>query len=111
MIQLSREIRFALVSPEELQNQLAAPNQKNSWAAWPNTNRIAPQLILSAVVEGEPDPVTGYLCNVTLIDAALRSFVYDELIPSLADVTLNQLPSAEQTISRAFEFLQELEPI
>ncbi len=107
MIRLSREIRFSLASPDELSQQLYQPNQKNSWAAWPITNRIAPQLMLSAVVEGEPDLVTGYLCNVTLIDKALRSFVNESLIPSLANVTLARLPSAEQILRQCIRFFSQ----
>ena len=107
MIRLSREIRFGLVNPDELSQQLDHTGQKNSWAAWPITNRIAPQLILSAVVEGRPDPVTGYLCNVTLIDKALRSFVNESLIPSMATMTLTQLPTAEQILKQAVQFLSQ----
>lgn len=106
MIRLSREIRFALVSPSELESQLANPSQKNSWAAWPITSRIVPQLRLSAVVEGEPDSTTGYLCNVTLIDEALRRFVNEDLIPSFAETANNELPDAEPITRRAFQFLQ-----
>lgn len=105
MIRLSREIRFSLTNPEELSQQLDHTGQKNSWAAWPITNRIAPHLVLSAVVEGTPDSVTGYLCNVTLIDKALRSFVSNSLIRSMASVTLSQLPSAEQIVRQALTVL------
>jgi 6-pyruvoyltetrahydropterin/6-carboxytetrahydropterin synthase len=101
MIRLSREIRFTLVNPAELSQQLDHPNQKNSWASWPITNRIAPHLVLSAIVEGTPDPETGYLCNVTLIDKALRSFVSESLVQSMASVALAQLPSAEQIVRQA----------
>jgi len=107
MIRLSREIRFALVSPDELSEQLANPEQKNSWAAWPITNRIAPQLRMSAIVEGEADPVTGYLCNVTLIDTALRTFVNDHLIPLLSSESLNKLPNSETVLRQAIEFMAE----
>jgi len=107
MIQLSREIRFALVSPEELERQLANPKQKNSWAAWPITDRIVPQLRLSAVVEGTPNSTTGYLCNVTLIDKALRAFVNTSLIPTLSKTSLGHLPSAPLVLQSAFEFLKQ----
>lgn len=106
MIRLSREIRFALVSPVELESQLANPDQKNSWAAWPITSRVAPQLRLSAIVAGEPDATTGYLCNVTLIDKALRRFVREILIPSLAETRNNDLPEGESIARQAFQFLQ-----
>ena len=101
MIRLSREIRFSLTDLDDLKQQLANPGQKNSWAAWPITNRIVPQLTLSAIVEGQPDPVTGYLCNVALIDDALRSFVNKTLIPTLANIPLNQMPTAEHCLRLA----------
>ena len=102
MIRLSREIRFALVSPDELPQD---PAGKNSWAAWPITSRIAPQLRMSAIVEGVPDPITGYLCNVTLIDNAMRKFVIEKLIPSLANTPLENLPQGETVLRDAHKFL------
>lgn len=102
MIRLSREIRFALVSPDELPQDAG---RKNSWAAWPTTSRIAPQLRMSAIVEGDPDPITGYLCNVTLIDNAMRRFVNESLIPSLAKTPLGNLPQGESVLREAVAFL------
>ncbi len=106
MIRLSREIRFALASPEELTNQINHHEQKNSWSAWPNTSRIAPQLRLSVVVQGIPDSTTGYLCNVTLIDKALRRYVNDRLIPSIANSKIADLPDATTILRQSFEFLK-----
>ncbi len=106
MIQLSREIRFALTSTE---NQTSG-NQKNTWAAYPATHRIVPHLVLAAVVQGEPDPLTGYLCNVTLIDQALRKFVFENLIPNLENLPLNQLPSAESITRQAFAAMNDSLP-
>lgn len=105
MIRLSREIRFALASPAELATQLENSDQKNSWSAWPNSTRIAPQLRLQVVVSGTPDAETGYLCNVSLIDEALRQFVNEQLIPAVADQPLSQLPSGPSILQQAFEFL------
>lgn len=81
IIQLSREIRFALVPPD-------APIPRkpvNSWGGWPSSNRLAPQLKLIAVIEGTPDPVTGYLCDITVLDRVLREIVVEELIPQFGD--------------------------
>ena len=107
MIRLSREIRFALASPTELADQLNHSDQKNSWSAWPNCSRIVPQLRLTAVVEGQPDPETGYLCNVNLIDGALRRFVNESLIPSIAELPLSKLPSGQAILLQAFKFLSQ----
>lgn len=103
MLHISREIRFALVSPEELANR---SDHKNSWSAWPATNRIVPHLILRAVVAGSSDPVTGYLCNITVIDKALRSIVTEELIPQLSQKTFANAPSAESVLRRAHDLLR-----
>ena len=106
MIRLSREIRFALASPTELNQQLSNGAEKNSWSAWPNTSRIVPQMRMAVVVEGTPHAETGYLCNVTLIDQALRQFVNETLIPDVARLSLSELPDAATVLRQAFEFLR-----
>lgn len=77
MVHLSREIRFALVPPEHIQGT----KPTNSWAGWPSTNLIVPQLVLTCVIAGQPDSQTGYLCNVAVLDALLREIVIEKLIP------------------------------
>ena len=74
---LSREIRFALVPP----GKIPAGKPNNSWAGWPSTNLVVPQLVLQCVVAGNPDPVTGYLCNIKVIDELLREVITRHLIP------------------------------
>src|SRR5437868_7219745 len=64
-MRLMREIRFS-VGPEPAGPVL------NSWAGWPAATGIQPFIVLRAWVEGEPDPVTGYICNIKKIDGALR---------------------------------------
>jgi 6-pyruvoyltetrahydropterin/6-carboxytetrahydropterin synthase len=44
----------------------------NSWGGWPSAVGVAPYLRLRAVVSGMPDPVTGYLVNIRVLDALLR---------------------------------------
>ena len=46
---LSREIRFALVPA----NQFGSAKPGNSWAGWPSTNLVVPQLVLCCLIEGE----------------------------------------------------------
>ena len=77
MIRLSREIRFALVPP----NQVPAGDPGNSWAGWPSSNLIIPHLVLRCVIEGTVDPETGYLCNIKIIDRLLREVVNLRLVP------------------------------
>lgn len=75
MIDLTREIRFSLVSNDD-------PGPvTNSWAGWPSTNRIAPFLVVSCTVSGQADPETGYVCNIALLDELLRDIVVRTLIP------------------------------
>jgi len=81
MITLSREIRFALVPP----STKFESNPSNSWAGWPTTLGVAPHLKLLARIEGEPDPVTGYVCNVAVLDDVLRGIVTEHLIPNWGD--------------------------
>ena len=81
MITLSREIRFALVPPA---TQFES-RPSNSWAGWPTTLNVAPHLELLARIEGEPDPVTGYVCNVAVLDDVLRAIVTEHLIPNWGD--------------------------
>jgi len=94
MIRLSREIRFALVAPDQV-GEIATGN---SWAGWPATNRVVPQLVLRCEVSGDPDPRTGYLCNIKLIDNLLRDIVRERLIPEY-----DGQQTAESMIRTAFE--------
>lgn len=77
MVRLSREIRFALVPVGHINDLKHA----NSWAGWPSTEQIVPQLALRCVVAGEPDPTSGYVCNIKLLDDLLRKIVVEEIIP------------------------------
>ena len=81
MIALCREIRFALVPPATKFES----KPSNSWAGWPTTLSIVPHLKLLAQIEGNPDPVTGYVCNVAVLDDVLREIVTEHLIPNWGD--------------------------
>ena len=89
MIQLSREIRFTLARPS------GDGTVGNSWSGWPVSNSIAPYLILKCAVNGQPDPQTGYVCNIKEIDNLLRGIVLQRLVPiyeqSLADQKMDRL--------------------
>jgi 6-pyruvoyltetrahydropterin/6-carboxytetrahydropterin synthase len=77
MVHLSREIRFALLPPEVGYSCSVG----NSWSGWPATHLAVPQLKLRAVIAGQPDAVTGYVCNVVVLDRLLRDVVTKILIP------------------------------
>ncbi len=46
---------------------------RNSWAGLPATDALAPYLRLRAIVSGVAEHVTGYVCNIKVIDELLRS--------------------------------------
>ncbi len=80
MIKLSREIRFALTPVND-------SKITNSWAAWPSTNCLYPQLALECVVQGLPENETGYVCNIKELDDLLRGIVTREVIPNFQPST------------------------
>lgn len=120
MILLSREIRFALV-PQATEFER---KPSNSWAGWPTTLSIVPHLKLQARVQGIPDPVTGYVCNVALLDDVLRAIVTEHLIPKWGDAPhqtsgpslllevlhqfQNRWKSAEQLVSLTLRLSEQL---
>ena len=71
MIRLTREVRFSADRDWAGHVQPARP-VANSWGGWPSAVGVVPYLRLRATVSGEPDPTTGYLCNITLLDQLLR---------------------------------------
>lgn len=93
MVRLSRETRFALVPTREA----GSTKPINSWAGWPTTNLIAPRIRLQMIVGGDPDPVTGYLCNIKVIDDLLRQVVTRSVLP-MAD----QAMTAESLLQLVF---------
>ena len=86
MIWLSRETRFVLVPPGTVDDG----QFKNSWAGWPATDLIAPQLRLQLVVAGVPDSRTGYLCNIKVIDDMFRDIIVKDLIPHASHPMLGE---------------------
>lgn len=71
MIRLMREVRFSVDRDWAGHVEFSRPIT-NSWAGWPSAVGIVPYLRLRATVSGEPDPVTGYLCNIVVLDDLLR---------------------------------------
>lgn len=93
---LSREIRFALVTPGSVHDRKPG----NSWAGWPSTNLVVPQLVLRCVIKGQQDPATGYLCNIKTVDEILRSIVTNRLIPAAIETR-----TAESILQTAYREL------
>ena len=90
MIWLSRETRFALIPPAAVDSVLfkTSGQFKNSWAGWPASDLIAPQLRLQLIVAGTPDARTGYLCNIKIIDDLFRNIIINDLIPAATEPIL-----------------------
>jgi len=101
MIRLSRETRFALVPP----GGTDTGQQKNSWAGWPATDLIAPQLRLQLILAGNADAQTGYLCNIKVIDDMFRDIIINDLIPNAA-----QPMTAQAMLEIAWQRTLELWP-
>src|SRR5262245_59635783 len=76
-VHLMREIRFSIdrdwarAAHGEEGFEGALPVTR-SWGGWPSAVGIAPYLVLRVTVSGWPDPVTGYLVNIRVLDALLR---------------------------------------
>ena len=73
MIQLTREVRLSL---EGDTNETVGPARgANTWAGWPAARTLSPYVVVRGTFRGEPDPQTGYLVDIRLIDQALRGAV------------------------------------
>ena len=81
MIRLAREVRFSVDRDWAGHIEFSRPIT-NSWAGWPSAVGLVPYLRLRATVCGEPDPTTGLLCNIQVLDDLLRRHA----IPRTAEV-------------------------
>jgi len=97
-MQLTREVRFALTPPAP------QPPVVNSWGGWPASAGLAPYVLLRVTVTGEVDARTGYLCNITVIDRAVR----DRVIPHLHEQWCagQPVPSCSQLLGQIAKELQ-----
>jgi 6-pyruvoyltetrahydropterin/6-carboxytetrahydropterin synthase len=72
VFRLTREVRFALVSPDEPQLR---QRPTNSYAGYPALTTIAPHLSLQVTLAGELQHNSSYLRNIKEIDDAVRKRV------------------------------------
>ncbi len=80
MIHLTREVRFSV--DRDWAGRVASSRPvTNSWSGWPSAVGLVPYLRFRVTVRGEPDPQTGYLCNIKLLDQLIR----EHAIPPIAD--------------------------
>lgn len=71
MIRLTRDVRFSVDRDWSGHISFDRPIT-NSWGGWPSAVGLTPYLTLRATLAGEPDPITGYVCNISVIDRLLR---------------------------------------
>jgi 6-pyruvoyltetrahydropterin/6-carboxytetrahydropterin synthase len=82
MIRLSREVRASIGQPDP-------PGPiRNAWAGWPAAEVFSPFVVARVTVRGIPDPVSGYLCDIKVLDDWIRQGV----LPVLAST--RSLPKA-----------------
>lgn len=84
MIRLTREVRFSADRDWAGHIEFSRP-VTNSWAGWPSAVGLVPYLRLRATVAGEPDPRTGYLCNISVLDRLLREHAIPYVAERLAE--------------------------
>ncbi len=107
MLRLAREVRFSVDRDWAGRIEFSRP-VTNSWGGWPSAVGLVPYLRLRATVSGEPDPVTGYLCNISRLDRLLR----EHAIPFAADELQRHgwRRSAEQLLSAIWKRLAPRTP-
>jgi 6-pyruvoyltetrahydropterin/6-carboxytetrahydropterin synthase len=84
MLRLTREVRFSVDRDWAGHLEFTRP-VTNSWAGWPSAVGLVPYLRLRATVEGQPDAVTGYLCNIRTIDDLVRRHAIPRAAEALRD--------------------------
>jgi 6-pyruvoyltetrahydropterin/6-carboxytetrahydropterin synthase len=107
MIRLTREVRFSVDRDWAGHIEFSRP-LTNSWAGWPSAVGLVPYLRLCATVSGEPDPVTGYLCNIAVLDQLLREHAIPHTAAELRDHGWRL--TAEHTVQAVWERIVPLAP-
>ncbi len=93
-MKLMREFRCFLA------DDMCDDSARNTWAGHPATNRLAPFVVLRAMVEGPVDPDTGYLCNIKRIDELLTKHVAAPLRKSLCETGFQVTGTAVVLVAR-----------
>lgn len=70
-MKLSRTVRFCIELLGQSPGALASARY-NGFAGWPSMAGLGVYYELEVVCKGQPDPVTGYMMNISVIDAAVR---------------------------------------
>jgi 6-pyruvoyltetrahydropterin/6-carboxytetrahydropterin synthase len=107
MIRLSREVRFSVDRDWAGRVEFSRP-VTNSWGGWPSAVGVVPYLRLRATVAGQPDPVTGYLCNIAILDDLLRRHAIPYTATALRDHGWRM--SAEDLLGHIWEQMVAVAP-
>ena len=70
-MKLTRELRVQLTDSAESYTRKST----NSWSGWPESELIVPMVVVRATLDGPVDRQTGYVCDVKVVDRALRHAV------------------------------------
>ena len=107
VIQLTRTIRLA-VSPLQTHRPGDGGPRRNTFASWPTPDALAAWYELDVTMVGEPDPGTGYLLGIDVIDEAVRA----RALPLLSDafVERSEEPATSILVRLAESIAGELGP-
>ncbi|HMO12911.1 MAG TPA: 6-carboxytetrahydropterin synthase [Pirellulaceae bacterium] len=78
MIELTREVRFAIPSTRFART---VERLANSWSGSASDNLIRPMVALQVTVAGELDSKSSYICNIKLIDDLVMQRIVNRLQP------------------------------
>lgn len=102
MFELSRRVRFGVDLHVDADDS-AAPGKHNTFAGWPPLTGLGVFCEFEVRCRGEADSTTGYMMNISAIDAAVREHV----LPIVSQAVQNRpAPPAERVLSDALAALQ-----
>lgn len=79
MIELTREVRFAVPEAADVVAGAGAARGRNSWAGWPRAVGAAAYWTARLTASGTPEPRTGYLVDIKRLDDLVRGPGLDAL--------------------------------
>jgi 6-pyruvoyltetrahydropterin/6-carboxytetrahydropterin synthase len=103
MIELARTVRFCVNLADSSRSAPLSVGRHNTFAGWPAMHGLGAFYELHVTCRGQPDPVTGYLMNISAIDRAVR----DHALP-IVDAAVRQAPATApgHVVARALAALQ-----
>lgn len=102
---LTREIRFCLAP---LTGGADEPGAQNGWGGWWADRLLAPFLTFQVTVAGEPDPQTGMLCNVKVLDDLFQKQCIPPMRAAMAASGTSDIRGAESALVLAWQALARL---